>query len=272
MKIIDLTVTLEEDLPCDPPIQIPKIDRWDHKKTAPGMGDYFPGTTVDDLPEGNGWAVDFVQMCTHSGTHLDAPWHYFPRQNEAYIPGGEKAWTIEEVPLEWCIGPGVKLDFSDKPDGYKITKQDFIDKLAEINHVLKPGEILLLKSGARGSTTPGIHGDRWAQKEYLVAGAGVSAEATDWMIDQGVRVCGTDGWSWDVPLPFEAQEFAKTKDTSIIWEGHREGRQKAYCHIEKLANLDNVPNDGYTVYALPIPVKGGSAGWCRVIAILDEEK
>ncbi|MCF0178999.1 MAG: hypothetical protein HUJ97_01960 [Bacteroidales bacterium] len=69
-------------------------------------------------------------------------------------------------------------------------------------------------------------------------------------------------------MPFEAEEFAKTKDKSIIWEGHRVGRRKAYCHIEKLTNLDSIPNDGYTIYAMPIPVKGCSAGWCRVVAIL----
>ena len=49
-------------------------------------------------------------------------------------------------------------------------------------------------------------------------------------------------------------------------------RHRAYCHIEKLTNLESLPDYGYTVYALPIPVKGGSAGWSRVIAILDEEK
>ena len=113
MKIIDLTMLLEEDLPSDPEIQIPRIQRLNHKDTAEQMPAYFPGTTTEDLPGGNGWAIDFVKMCTHSGTHLDAPWHYYPTQNEAIIPGGEKAWTIDQVPLEWCIGPGVKLDFRD---------------------------------------------------------------------------------------------------------------------------------------------------------------
>ena len=48
------------------------------------------------------------------------------------------------------------------------------------------------------------------------------------------------------------------------------GRRRAYCHIEKLTNLECLPDFGYMVYALPIPIKGGSAGWSRVIAILDE--
>lgn len=261
MKIVDLTVLLEEDLPCDPEVQIPHIQRQDHKETASGMSNFFPGTTEDDLPNGNGWAIDFVQMSTHSGTHLDAPWHYYPRMNEGVVEGGEKAWTIDEVPLEWCVGRGVKLDFSDKPDGYKITKQDVIDYLDKIHYTIQPGDIVLLKSGAE---------TRWGTKEYLVAGAGMSAEATLWLCEQGVHVVGTDGWSWDVPLPFEAQEFQKTQDASIIWEAHRAGRQRAYCHIEKLAHLDDIPDYGYTVCAFPVPVKGGSAGWCRVVAIMDE--
>ena len=261
MKIIDLTMLLEEDLPSDPPIQIPKIQRLDHKDTAEQMPSFFPGATMDDLPEGNGWAIDFVQMCTHSGTHLDEPWHYYPTMNEDLPGGGEKAWTIDEVPLEWCIGPGVKLDFRDKPDGYKITKQDVQDYLAKINYTLKPGDIVLLNTGAD---------KRWGTQEYLVAGAGMSAEATLWMVEQGVRIVGTDGWSWDVPLPYEGEEFQKTHDASILWEAHRAGRNKAYCHIEKLTNLESLPDYGYTVYTLPIPVKGGSAGWARVIAILDE--
>ena len=262
MKIIDLTRLLEEDVPSDPPIQIPKIQRLDHKDTADQMPAYFPGTTTEDLPGGNGWAIDFVQMCTHSGTHLDAPWHYYPTQNEDVIPGGEKAMTIDEVPLEWCIGPGVKLDFRDKPDGYKISKQDVIDYLAKINYTIKPGDIVLVNTGAD---------KRWGTQEYLVAGAGMSAEATLWLCEQGVKVVGTDGWSWDVPLPLEAIEFQKTGDKSIIWEGHRAGRNRAYCHIEKLTNLEALPDYGYTVLALPIPVKGGSAGWARVVAIMDEK-
>ena len=68
MKIIDLTMVLEEDLPSDPPMQIPQIQRLNHKDTARDMPTHFPGATVDDMPDGNGWAIDYLQICTHSGT------------------------------------------------------------------------------------------------------------------------------------------------------------------------------------------------------------
>ena len=91
------------------------------------------------------------------------------------------------------------------------------------------------------------------------------------MVDKGVRVCGTDAWSWDVPLPYEAKMFQATGDASILWEGHRAGADKAYCHIEKLTNLEALPLTGYTVCCFLVKVKGGSAGWSRVVAIFLED-
>ena len=257
-KFVDLSMLLEEDLPSDPPVQIPKIQRLNHKDTAPQMGQYFPGATVDDLPEGNGWAIDFVQCCTHSGTHLDAPWHYYPTMNN-----GEPAWTIDQVPLDWCMGPGVKVDMRDKPDGYRLMAKDFEDYFKKINYELKPGDIVLLNTGAD---------KRWGTKEYLVAGCGVSKEATLWLCDHGVHVVGTDGWSWDVPLPYEAKMFQEAGNKDVLWEGHRAGAIKAYCHIEKLTNLEAIPTTGYTICCFPIKVKGGSAGWTRVVAIFDDDE
>ena len=90
------------------------------------------------------------------------------------------------------------------------------------------------------------------------------------MIDKGVHVCGTDGWSWDVPLPYEAKMFQETGDASVLWEGHRAGADAAYCHIEKLTNLEALPLTGYTVCCFPIKVKAASAGWARVVAIFEE--
>lgn len=89
------------------------------------------------------------------------------------------------------------------------------------------------------------------------------------LLERGVRVVGTDGWSWDVPLPFEGEEFEKNHDASIIWEAHRVGRDKAYCHIEKLTNLDQLPVTGFKVSCFPVSIKAASAGWARVVAFVE---
>ena len=262
MKIIDLSIPIEHGLPSDPPGQIPQIKYLSHEDLAENMASRFEGCTAADLG-GMGWAVENLQLSTHSGTHLDAPYHFWPTMNGARIPGGERAWTIDEVPLEWCIGEGIKMDFSDKPDGYKIMAADLEEYFDRVGVIPKEGSIVLLQTGAD---------KRWGTAEYMLAGAGMSAEATHWLIDHGVHIVGTDGWSWDVPLPLEGKEFAKNHDPSIIWEAHRVGREKAYCHIEKLTHLDQLPVSGYTVICLPISIKNASAGWTRVVAIMNEDK
>lgn len=256
MKIIDLSIPIEHGLPSDPEMQIPRIDYRDHKDTAEQMASFFGNATVEDLPEGNGWAIDFLTLSTHSGTHLDAPYHYYPTMN-----GGEPAWTIDQVPLDWCIGNGVKVDFRDKPDGYKVQIEDFQSYFNEIGYRLESWDIVLINTGADA---------KWGTKEYLVSGCGISYDATLWLIDQGVRVMGTDGWSWDVPLPYTGEQFNRTGNRDIIWEGHRAGREKAYCHIEKLTNLHLLPATGFQVSALPVNIKCGSAGWSRVVAIFPD--
>ena len=97
----------------------------------------------------------------------------------------------------------------------------------------------------------------------------MSKEATLWLTNRGIKVVGTDGWSWDRPLPLIAEEFNRTKNKDIIWEGHRAGMEKAYCHIEKLTNLDKLPITGFKFYCFPIKIKDASAGWTRAIAVIE---
>jgi kynurenine formamidase len=95
-------------------------------------------------------------------------------------------------------------------------------------------------------------------------------EAIMYLLDQGVRVTGTDGWSWDAPFVHTAKEFAETGDISLIWEGHKAGRHTAYCHIEKLHSLEELPSTGFTLSCFSVKIEHASAGWCRAVAIFDE--
>jgi len=84
-----------------------------------------------------------------------------------------------------------------------------------------------------------------------------------------VRVTGIDGWSWDAPFSFTRKRFLETGDPSIIWEGHKAGREIGYCHMEKLANLDQLPPFGFKVACFPVKIEAASAGWTRCVAMLD---
>ncbi len=256
MRFVDLSVPIVDGLPVDPPVQIPKIEYTDHYASVDEMLTFFPGTTKDDLPDGAGWAVEKLALGSHTGTHVDAPYHYHPTMN-----GGEPAWTIDEVPLDWFYGPGVVLDFSDRPDGYVCSAADVEEKLAEVGHTLRPGDIVFMHTSAA---------DAWGSARYLSAGCGFGREATLWLCERGVRLVGTDAWSWDAPLGSIAEHFRQTGDRSLIWEGHKAGAERAYCQIEKLCNLDRLPPDGFTVSAFPVKIERASAGWARVVAMFED--
>ncbi len=113
-------------------------------------------------------------------------------------------------------------------------------------------------------------GAAYGGDDYVDAGCGMGREATLFLLEQGVRVTGTDAWSWDAPFVYTAERWQEEGDGSIIWEGHRAGREIGYCHLEKLHNLEALPADGFQIICLAVKIKGASAGWTRAVAILDE--
>jgi len=254
-QFIDLSISIEPDLPSDPPMMIPKIDYVDHKMGAEQMKDFFPGVTTEDLPDGLGWAVEMISLTTHSGTHLDAPYHYHPTMDK-----GTPALTIDEIPLEWCFSDGVLFDFRHKGDGERITVEDLKKELKRIAYTIKPLDIVLIQTGAE---------EAWGTQEYLVKGAGMDKESTLFLTEQGVKVTGIDAWSWDRPLPFLAKEFQDTGNPQVIWEAHFAGIEIGYCHMEKMANLSAIGKPhGFKVCCFPVKIKGASAGWVRPVAIV----
>jgi kynurenine formamidase len=255
-RLVDLSIPIANDIPADPPFQRLSIEYRTHAQTAGELAALFPGLSPSQLPDGMGWAVEKVALSTHNGTHLDAPWHYHPSMD-----GGARAITIDEVPLEWCFQPGVKLDFRHVPDGHVVRAAEIDAELARIGHTLRPLEIVLVNTGA---------GVRFGAADYVDSGCGMGREATLHLVRQGIRVVGTDGWSWDAPFSHTRRRFAETGDPSLIWEGHKAGREAGYCQIEKLHNLEALPATGFRVSCFPVRIKGASAGWTRAVAILDD--
>ena len=251
-KLIDLSIRIEPA--PGPEHQRLEIQHEDHSDTAEYLMKRF-GCKKEDLPDGLGWANDYVTLGTHVGTHIDAPWHYHPKSE------GKKAKTIDELPVEWFYGDGVVIDMRHKGSGELIDVTDLEGALRDIPYEIKPYDIVLVMTGA----------DKlWGTMEYWSQFPGLGRESTLWLCNRGVKVMGTDSAGWDRPFWAMVEEFKKTGDSSVLWGAHFAGIEREYCQIEKLTNLNQLPSYGFKVACFPMKVIGGSAGWARPVAIIEE--
>lgn len=255
LKLIDLSVPLE-DMAVSEPLPA-KVRYIDHAGEGLAQMQQFFGIKPEDLvySGGQGWAVEEIQAITHTGTHVDAPYHY------GATSGGEPARRIDEVPLEWCFAPGVLLDMRHKAPGEFITVADLKEALDKIGHKLQPLDIVLLQTGA----------DKRIQTREYFAQPGLGREGTLWLVEQGVKVIGIDAYTLDRPFASMMADFKQTGDGRYIWPAHFAGITAEYCQIEKLANLDRLPRPtGFWVSCLPVKIARASAGWCRAVAMVPE--
>jgi kynurenine formamidase len=253
MKIIDLSADI-----CSAPADSAAFDAihisyFNHAEGA-AQASALLNVPAAAFRHNEGWATEEItRLGTHSTTHVDAPWHY-----NSSIDGWPTE-TIDRLPLEWFFGDGVVLDMTHKSRGNPVTGVDIRAALAVIGYELKPLDIVLIRTGCD---------QYYGSPDYIFHGPGVTAEATIWLIDQGIRVMGIDAWGWDEPLDLEASRAAEKKEKGIFWAAHQVGR--SYSHIERLVNLSALPSHGFKVACFPLKIKGASAGPARVVAILDK--
>jgi kynurenine formamidase len=253
-RVVDLSLEIKEA----PGVLGAKINYMNHKDSVPQMLASWPGITPEDLPGEMGWAAETLTLNTHSGTHMDAPYHYYPTM------AGEKSRTIDEMPLEWAFGSGVVLDMRHITPRTVVTPDDLEAVLLKMEYRIQPFDIILVMTGA----------DRyWKENDipkYISEYAGMGRAATLWLIEQGVKLVGTDAIGWDRSFASQAEAFQKTGDTSLIWEGHFAGIEAEYYQMEKLTNLDKLPSHGFMVYCFPIKILKAGAAWVRPVAVIRE--
>ncbi len=251
LRVIDLSDRLENATAAFEPSPH-RIDYLTPERSPAAM-EARRGIPPAIWPGGLGWATEVLSLPTHAGTHVDAPAHYGPAAD------GSRARTIDQVPLSWLAGDGVLLDFSARAAGYGITAADVEVELARIGHDLRPLDIVLVRTDvSRHFKQPG----------YEMRHPGLTREATEYLVDRGVKLIGIDAWGLD--RPFDVMLAEQAQGQGQFWEAHLLGREKEYCQIEKLCNLVDIPAPtGFTVLALPILLADASAGWARVVALVD---
>ena len=237
-RIVDLSMPVHADMLTFPRVPPPALCVYEsHTDFAERIGAAEYG--VDSLT-----ASYLVVQNDHVGSHCDARKHIVP-----------SAGGADTIPLEWCMSDGVLLDFTDREPGDIISAADIEAALVKIAYEVKERDIVLIHTGAGAYNT---------EERYRTDHPGMSAEATRWLIERGVRMMGCDAITFDPPVwaMFEKKKF---------WEAHRVMWDEEYWHLENLMNLDQIGRPhGFQLSVLPVKWVGTTAAPVRAVAIVDD--
>jgi kynurenine formamidase len=233
-RFIDLSSPLENGANEPRP---PEITYLDHKEFGARSAKSW-GIPLEDLHDGVGGAAEQLNVSTHSGTHMDSPWHYGP------TVAGKPSRKIDQIPVEWCYGDGVVLDLRHK------------------NYEIKEGDIVLLWTGT---------GEKRDDPNYSELHPGMSIAGTEYLLDRGVRVIAIDAFGFDRPFNNQIPEFKAGKKESLMPCHHILGRQREYFQIEQIQNIGAIPRPhSFKLSCFPINIKDASGGWVRPVAIVED--
>jgi len=237
-RLIDLSMTVHQDMKLFPRIAKPEMvmkESW--KEFADGIG-------AGEYGEDHLTAHYSITLSDHAGTHIDSLKHM----------GDEDTPGPEGIPIDYCFGDGVVLDFRHLEFGSAISLDDLKGALDKIGYTLKPRDIVLIQTGASEYND---------EDRYLTDHVGMSAEATKYLIDNDCRVTGIDAPTYDPPVwaMFETKKF---------WLAHKVMQTDPYWHIENLTNLKDLPSHGFKLSVFPVKWAGTTGAPVRAVAILDD--
>jgi len=191
--------------------------------------------------KGDGYVGGSFSSDEHFGTHLDAPAHF----------GG--AWTVDTIPADRLVRPGVCINVTGKPEDYQVTVAD-LKAFEAKNGAIPEGSIVMIATGwdARWPDQKKYMNDRNGVKHF----PGIHPDAAAYLAkDRKVAGIGIDTPSVDY-------------GPSAKFETHQLTMPLNVFHIENAANLTSLPATGFTLVVAPIKIAGGSGGPTRVFALL----
>lgn len=143
----------------------------------------------------------------------------------------------------------------------EISVEDVKKELERIEYCLQENDIVLIRTDTD---------KKWGKPNYFYEAPGMSREATKFLVESGVKIIGIDCYSLDKPFMAMVKQYYRTNDKKCLWPAHFYGREKEYCHIERLTNLDKIPmNYGFKFCCFPIKLKEMGAAWVRAVAIIE---
>ena len=212
-RIHDLTALLQTHMPVWPTMALPVFE------------------PVGLIPR-DGYSVERINCSTHTGTHMDAPYHFL-----------EDGATIDQIPPSDLIGRAALLDLRTELDG-NLIRRSVVER-----HWPKgrSPEIVLLETGWSHHRAP--------TKRYLYDFPGLELPAAEWLAQKSIKGVGTDALGID---PFSNAQF----------EAHKVLLRRGIWILEALDHLDELSEGTeYTLVAGPLKIEHASGAMCRVFAM-----
>jgi len=263
-RIIDLTASMHPEYRKYVPAEFGRFDRIvaaDITYVRPEVEGReimmkMYGCSVDDLPDGDGFGSDFVEMSTHCGTHVDAPLH------SGRTVEGRPARTMSDIDLSELYAPALVLDvrkWVSPSEGISI--EALKEAIAATGQQVQQGQAVLIRNGQE------VY--RNDQPEFYRY-PGMTGDGTRFLTSLGAKILCTDALAWDRPTPVMVKAFQTSGDKREIWDGHFAIRDKEAFIVQKVINLYQLPLSGFMVGFFPINLPLTSAAPCRAVAFLDD--
>ena len=184
-------------------------------------------------------------MCDHSSTHVDAINH---------VVNEPDARSIDQLPLQWFMAPGIWLDFAWKEPNAYITRNDLSRELERTEVTIRPQSVVLYHTGWYRK----FNADRFG---YIRDYPGLDRGATEFLSDLGAISIGADAPSIDSWI-----EVSRIR----VQPAHIVCRERRILNMENLANVDKIPAHSFWFIGLPLKIQGGSGSPFRGVALVDE--
>lgn len=212
---------------------------------------FFPGGSPFEWSpistyERDGYASSRFSMGEHTGTHMDAPYHFNSEGQKVHEVKLDRAMALA------CV-VDVRNEVSQNPD-YEVALEDIL-KWETRNGRIPDHSVVLLRTGwSEFWNDP----DRYinAGKDGMPHFPGLSREAAEFLArDRRIAGVGTDALSVD-----------PGQNTTLI--AHRILHSQGRYHLENLGNLDQLPPFGALLMVFPLPIEGGSGAPVRAVALV----
>jgi kynurenine formamidase len=230
--VLDLTREISPEIPVYPGHM--KVAMWDHLTHEESR------MRLGDTPF-RGYAVKGISMCDHDSTHMDAIYHFQPDRPDL---------TIDKFPIEHTFTEAAWIDVSDVQPRTHITLERVRRALdaAGIERLPAGGTLLYYTGAAK-------HWEAGDSIAFCSQYAGLDAEASRWILDQGVVNVLTDAVSTDNPA-------------DPTYPNHTAHAERLVNHTEVVANIEKIPvHQGFTVMVMPLRLIGATGSPVRVFAM-----